>query len=174
MKKCFVETVNVNWKEEKFQGTSQLDAGGLLGTFDSLTQKDEGEISSTLSLVPSFEIEFEDIWGKNLPATQHLFFLKKEDLTNQQIQDKSGANNNWPVFKPKSFSTTVYGKTETKALQVFISRAFSGSGYQPTTGSTYFRRYQRPQLDRFSATHLLPTCQWHPRRVPEVRGCGSR
>lgn len=132
--------IRVVWQEEKSSSFSEFDGSGLEGRFRSLTQQDDGEVSSTLSLVPRIEIDLEDIWGKNIPAKIHIFFLKKEQLTVSQIRSKSGATSVWPVFKPRSFSTTVYGKSETKSLRSYISRSVqvldeSTFGYQPTKGS---------------------------------------
>jgi hypothetical protein len=135
-----LRSIRVEWQEERSTSFSEFDGTGLQGVFRSLTQQDDGEVSSTLSLVPRIEIELEDVWGKNIPATMHMFFLKKELLNILNIRNKVSANSVWPVFKPKSFSTTVYGKSETKSLRAYISRSIQtsaelGVGYQPTKGS---------------------------------------
>jgi hypothetical protein len=136
-----LDDVEVYWEKFESESINELDTTGAQGAFRSIVQKDDGLLSSTLSLVPRIEVKFEDFWGKNLPATLHLFFLKKSELGNSQILNKAGAGSNWPIFKPKSFTTTVYGKTETKQLQVFVERAIelnstpTGYGYQPSKGS---------------------------------------
>ena len=133
--------VKVTWTEEKSESESDFNGNGAMGAFKSLTQKDDGEVSSTLSLIPNFEVQFTDVWGKNIRAKQHLFFLKKDQLTEGQIKSKVGASGNWPVFKPKSFLGVANGKSETKYLQLFVSRAIevndtpTGYGYQPASGS---------------------------------------
>jgi hypothetical protein len=133
--------VKVTWAEEKSESESDFNGNGAMGAFKSLTQKDDGEVSSTLSLIPNFEVQFTDVWGKNIRAKQHLFFLKKDQLTENQINSKVGASGNWPVFKPKSFLGVANGKIETKYLQLYISRAIEvndtnvGYGYQPASGS---------------------------------------
>jgi len=137
-----LKDVSVLFETQKSSLVSELDTTGGSGGFKSLTQQDDGSVSSTLSIVPKIEVEFEDIWGKNLPATLHLFFLKKESLTSSAIRSKVGASANWPVFKPKSFITTVFGKTEKKEIRAYISRALQvnntpiGYGYLPTKGNT--------------------------------------
>lgn len=118
-----LKKITVDWQEEKSSSISELDTSGAAGASRSLVQQDQGRVSSSLSLIPKIETEFDDIWGKNLPATIHLFFLKKENLTDDQIRSKIGASENWPVFQLRSFSTTVFGKSETKEIQAAISRA---------------------------------------------------
>jgi hypothetical protein len=128
------------WQEEKSLGENEFDSSGLKGSFDSLTQRDNGSISSTLSLVPKIEITFKEYWGNNIPANIHIFFLEKSNLNSGSINSKVGATGNWPVFKPESFIATAYGVSETKTISVGISRAMSFTrneeiGYQPTTES---------------------------------------
>jgi hypothetical protein len=136
-----LKDIKIFWEKHKSEAAQEFDSSGLIGSFKSLTQQDSGYVSSTLNLTPVFELEFKDIWGKNLPATIHLFFLKKDELTKTNIQKKSEASDHWPVFNPSSFSTTVYGVSETKSLQAEISRAIqvnnttAGYGYQPAKGS---------------------------------------
>ena len=140
--------ITVNWEEGKVTSSNQTDTTGLAGAFTSLTQQDGGRVSSSLSLSPSINIEYQDIWGKNLPATIHLFFLEKENLTNSQILSKTGSSANWPVFKPKSFYTTVFGKTENKTIEASISRALqindtpAGYGYIPSKTTDEYSNVQ--------------------------------
>ena len=140
------------WQEEKSLGENEFDSSGLQGSFNSLTQRDNGSISSTLSLVPKIEITFKEYWGNNIPANIHIFFIKKSDLNSGSINSKVGATGNWPVFKPESFITTVYGISETKTISVGISRAISftssgETGYQPTKESqTDYRKSLIPVI----------------------------
>lgn len=135
-----LDKISVAWQEEKSEAIQEFDSTGLRGQFKSLTQEDKGYVSSSLTLIPKFEISFKDKWGKNLPAKVHLFFLKKNDLNESEIRSKAGATENWPNFKLISFSTTVYGVSETKTIQGTISRAIqinntdAGYGYIPTKG----------------------------------------
>ena len=137
-----LKDIKLEWKKEKSTSVDQKDVSGLQGSFTSITQQDNGSVSSTISIVPTVDIELEQSWGKNLPATVHLFFLKKENLTDAQIRSKTGATAKWPVLKPKSFTTTIYGKSERKSLQAAVQRSIQlheigeGYGYQPSTGSS--------------------------------------
>lgn len=133
--------VYVSWQASKSLTENTFDGTGAQGQFTSISQQDDGTIESTLSLSPEITFNFKDIWGKNLPATTHIFFLKKDNLTNSSIRSKAGAGANWPVFKPRSHSFIVYGKSERKSFQAYISRAIElnstevGYGYQPAKGS---------------------------------------
>ena len=118
-----LKDITVNWEEGKSTTNNQSENPPISGQFKSITQQDGGTVRSTLSLSPNLNLEIEDIWGKNLPANIHLFFLKKEDLNESQIRLKVGASASWPVFKPRSFYTTIFGRTESKTLEVSISRA---------------------------------------------------
>ena len=137
-----LKNVVVKWRKEKSTSVDERDVSGLKGSFTSITQQDSGSVSSTISIVPTVDLELEQSWGKNLPATVHLFFLKKENLTDAQIRSKTGATAKWPVLKPKSFTTTIYGKSERKSLQAAVQRSIQlheigeGYGYQPSTGSS--------------------------------------
>jgi hypothetical protein len=137
-----LKNINVTWKKEKSTSSDARDTTGGEGTFLNITQQDSGTVSSTISLIPTVDIELENIWGKNLPATVHLFFLKKEELTKAKIVSKTGASADWPILKPKSFTTTIYGKSERKSLQASIQRSLTlhetgvGYGYLPSNGTS--------------------------------------
>jgi hypothetical protein len=154
-----LEDIIITWEESKSETESVTNVPNIMGSFNSLTQQDDGLLSSTLSVVPKIEVKFKDIWGKNLPAKIHLFFLKKEDLNDSKIRSKVGADKNWPTFKPKSTIKTIYGKSETKELQVYASRAMQannttfGYGYQPSNG---FRQKSEARLIPVSIN--IPPC----------------
>jgi hypothetical protein len=154
-----LEDIEVTWEESKSETESSTNVPDIMGAFNSLTQQDDGLLSSTLSVVPKIEVKFKDIWGKNLPAKIHLFFLKKEDLNDSEIRSKVGADENWPTFKPKSTIKTIYGKSETKELQVYVSRAMQvndttfGYGYQPSDG---FR--QKSEVRLIPVSINIPPC----------------
>jgi hypothetical protein len=154
-----LEDIEVTWEESKSETESSTNVPDIMGGFNSLTQQDDGLLSSTLSVVPKIEVKFKDIWGKNLPAKIHLFFLKKEDLKDSEIRSKVGADENWPTFKPKSTIKTIYGKSETKELQVYVSRAMQvndttfGYGYQPSDG---FR--QKSEVKLIPVSINIPPC----------------
>jgi len=133
-----LKDVSISWDESIARGESEYDGTGMAGGWKNISQQDDGEASSSLSLNPKVEVTFEDIWGKNLPASTHIFFLKKENLTRAAILAKTGASDSWPIFKPKSFSTTIFGKTEEKFIRLKIERAMQvndtvpGYGFAPS------------------------------------------
>jgi hypothetical protein len=136
-----LKDIKIEWQSEKSSSISETDTTGIMGSFKSLTQQDDGEVSSNLTLIPKVEIDFEDIWGKNLPATIHLFFLKKEELNESKIREMAGATESWPIFKPQSYVKSIFGKSEYKRLRAYVSRAIEvnstddGYGYQPSKGT---------------------------------------
>ena len=136
-----LKDIKIEWQEEKSFSKNDTVTTGAMGAFRNLTQQDDGEVSSNLTLIPKVEVEFEDIWGKNLPATINLFFLKKSELNESQIKSKTGASQVWPIFKPKSYVKSIFGKSEYKRLRAYVSRAIeanstdAGYGYQPTKGT---------------------------------------
>jgi hypothetical protein len=147
-----LKDVVVDWEERKSISSSEFDASGLSGSFNSLAQRDTGAISSTLTLIPRFRIIMEETWGKNLDAEIVIFFLNKENLTASQIRSKANATQSWPKFSPQSFSATAFGYSETKTISLSISRAISfasngATGHQPTTES---------QIDFSQSSYAVP------------------
>lgn len=131
-----LDSIDVDWEEKKGLGENEFDSSGIRGSFNGLTQKDSGSITSSLTLVPKFRISMKESWGRDLDATIHIFFLKQDEISTDQINSKTGASGTWPKFAPKSFSATVYGVSESKTLALGISRAISfasdgATGYQP-------------------------------------------
>lgn len=68
----------------------------------------------TVSAIPKFVVELEEINGSNIPTTSYFFFLKYP-VTLNDILTKVSANA-WPVFKPKSYVVTAYGQTSSGSL----------------------------------------------------------
>ena len=165
-----LKDVSVNWEEAKSSSSNQTENPSLSGAFKSLTQQDGGRIQSTLSLTPSVTVEFEDVWGKNLPASMHMFFLEKGNLNNSAIRSKIGASADWPVFKPKSFYTTIVGKTETKSIEASVSRALQINdtseeyGYVP---SKSISESSSIQLNPISIN--IPPCLTGGKNINETR-----
>jgi len=132
-----LEDEKIDWEEKKTLSTRDFDSSGTIGSFDNLTQRDTGSLSSTLTLVPKFDVIMKETWGRDLDAETHIFFLKENQINKTQINQKSGATASWPKFAPRSFSATVYGISESKTVAGSISRAIGFSstgalGYQPT------------------------------------------
>jgi hypothetical protein len=94
----------------------------VLGNFGNLSFEDAGSFTSTVSFVPIFDVVLEEIWANDIEATLHIFFLKSEQLTIEGISSKCGANGFWPSLNPSSFSTVVFGKSESKTYTISVNR----------------------------------------------------
>jgi len=117
--------ISVEWEEKKSisdQGMVQ-DIGG--NNFNSLSLKDSGSVSSTLLLVPNFTIKMSEGIARDIDATVHIFFLKKNNLTKAQIKSKTQTSVDWPKFAPADFSKTFFGKSETKTITKTKNRLFT-------------------------------------------------
>ena len=114
--------IGVNF--EQSQDISQASmTSSASGVFRSMDQGDEGTASVTLSLIPQVSISYIDIDGSNIPATQHIFFAKQEDLQDvATIRTRVGAAQSWPIFRTTSFSGTIYGRSAKKSLTGTIAR----------------------------------------------------
>jgi len=136
-----LKDIKIEWQSEKSSSKNDTVTTGAMGQFKNLTQQDDGEVSSNLTLIPRVEVDFEDVWGKNLPATIHLFFLKKDELNESKITSKTGTSASWPIFKPKSYVKSIFGKSELKRIRAYVSRSIEinstdiGYGYQPSKGT---------------------------------------
>jgi len=93
-----------------------------LGLFGNLSFEDAGSFTSTVSFIPRFDIVLEEIWANDIEATLHIFFLKSKQLTVDKISSKCGAEGFWPKLNPSSFSTVVFGKSESKTYAVSVNR----------------------------------------------------
>jgi hypothetical protein len=100
--------VRLDWDEEKRDGYSTntpfFDGGITSGSFG-----DSEEIGSFHSATPIVNLDFKDVWGKNVPATVSVFFVRNP-VTTSTILAKVGASL-WPVFKPTSHVITGVGAT---------------------------------------------------------------
>lgn len=93
--------INVRWDIDFQKGTATglpIIGGTLTG---SLELSDVEEIIVSQSVTPVVEMEFEDLWGRNLPATNHIFFIRNP-VTSDKILAKLGGISRWPVLKPTS------------------------------------------------------------------------
>jgi hypothetical protein len=107
----------------------------LAGVFKSVTQSDTGSLMVSGTLTPEFAIEYRDVWGSNLSADTHIFFLK-EPLNTGAILAKLGCQQ-WPTFKPQGAVITAKSKTQTKRVSAALSR---GAAADPTPGGTQFSK----------------------------------
>ena len=95
-----LKNITVRWDEDIQKGTATgetLGGGTLTG---SVELGDVEEIIVSQSITPVVEMEFEDLWGRNLPATNHIFFVRNP-VTSDKILAKLGVPR-WPVLKPTS------------------------------------------------------------------------
>jgi hypothetical protein len=126
-----LKKLDVKWgKKQSFSDFNNINA--MVGSFTSLTQGDTGSLAVSGTLTPEFSLEYEDVWGSNLSATQQIFFLKEP--TKDKILSKLGCKD-WPVFKPQGAVITATSKTLTKKVQAAVSRYFVGG--DSGAGGTY-------------------------------------
>lgn len=95
-----LKNISVRWDIDFQLGTgigTPLTSGTLEG---SVSLDDIEEVTVSKSATPVVEMEFEDLWGRNLPATNHIFFVRNP-VTSEKILEKLGVGR-WPVLKPKS------------------------------------------------------------------------
>ena len=118
-------------KSESFSDFNNLNA--LLGQFKSVTQSDTGSLMVSGTITPEFVLKYKDVWGNNIPATNHIFFLK-EPVTKAAILGKLQAKD-WPVFKPRGAVITATSKTLTKRLSAAVSR---GLAADPSPGGAQY------------------------------------
>jgi hypothetical protein len=96
-----LKDINVRWDIDTQKGTATgetIGGGTLTG---SVELSDLEEIIVSQSMTPVVEMEFEDLWGRNLPATNHIFFIRNP-VTSDKILQKLGGILRWPVLKPTS------------------------------------------------------------------------
>jgi hypothetical protein len=96
-----LKNITVRWDEDMQKGTATgetIGGGTLTG---SVELSDVEEIIVSQSMTPVVEMEFEDLWGRNLPATNHIFFVRNP-VTSDKILQKLGGISRWPVLKPTS------------------------------------------------------------------------
>ena len=94
-----LKDINVRWDIDTQVGTGSGDPI-TSGTLDSVSFSDVEEVNVSKSATPVVEMEFEDFWGKNIPATNHIFFIRNP-VTSEKILEKLGVVR-WPVFRPTS------------------------------------------------------------------------
>lgn len=98
------------------------------GRFKSLSQSDTGALKVSATITPEFVIKYRDVWGSNLPATAHIFFLKGPVTTGSILNRLSCSQ--WPSFKPEGAVITALSKTRTKSVSAALSRSINSD----TTG----------------------------------------
>ena len=144
--------VGVSYETKQSVSEQSFDSNGGVGKFTSITQRDSGAVSSTLTIVPTFDVLIEEPWGRDLDAEIHIFFLREDQLTKSQIQSKVAATGDWPKFSPRSFSTTAFGYSETKTINASISRSLSVH----TDGTIGYLPTQESQTDFSQQSYAVP------------------
>lgn len=122
-----LRSIEVDYETKSSSGEQDF-VQNIFGSFDSISLRDNGMISSTLSIIPNFKIIMDENWARDVDAEVHIFFLKKEDLSKENINNKVGAQGDWPKFAPNAFSTSAFGYAETKTLDVSKTRGLSFAG----------------------------------------------
>ena len=104
------------------EGEGQGAARGRSGT---ISVSAEGSAGATVSVVPKFIVEYEEINTSNVPTTSSFFFLPYP-VTLNNILAKTGSKQ-WPVFKPRSQVITANGQTVKKTINQSRKTATSWS-----------------------------------------------
>ena len=114
--------ININYEQDVSSGVGVIYPEELNGAFTSITQSLQGKASGSITLSPKVAVEFETIWGKNLKATNHVFFLKGP-ITEATILAKCGASETWPVFKPISKTFQLIGVRRASSVSAGVTRS---------------------------------------------------
>jgi hypothetical protein len=110
-----------NFKVEwEFTDSSQ----GQIGSAEGIGDGNSGTISvsadsssgATVSVVPKFIVEYEEVNTSNVPTTSYFFFLPYP-VTLNDILAKTGSQQ-WPVFKPRAHVVTANGQTVRKTINI--------------------------------------------------------
>jgi hypothetical protein len=148
-----LKSIKVKWQKEHSIDETTSETGVPQGDLGSSTvQTDAGSIGSTITIVPRFDVSIVERSGNSLPAEVKIFFLKKENLGN--ILSRSGAGGFWPSFNPQTFSTTIFGKSETKLYDVEVTRQIrTPFGYIPSVRQTV-----KYQINLIPVELNIPSC----------------
>jgi len=103
----------------------QIKSGEGTGSGNSGTISVSADSSSgaTVSVVPKFIVEYEEVNTSNVPTTSYFFFLPYP-VTLNDILAKTGSQQ-WPVFKPRAHVITANGQTVKKTLNINRRTALS-------------------------------------------------
>lgn len=103
----------------------QIKSGEGTGSGNSGTISVSADSSSgaTVSVVPKFIVEYEEVNTSNVPTTSYFFFLPYP-VTLNDILAKTGSQQ-WPVFKPRAHVITANGQTVKKTLNINRRTAIS-------------------------------------------------
>jgi hypothetical protein len=132
---------------EEFYGTSTVSFS------TNLSFKRNGSVS----LIPQVVTQFETIWGKNLRAKNHLFFLKGP-VSESSILSRCGAiAGTWPIFKPISATFTVTGVRISGTAGATVTRLVQQS--EDGTGATQQSSTEFDQNTDYSIITVdIPPC----------------
>ena len=115
-----LKSITVDWDRETQVGSYEND-NSLSGDFRSISLDDRGSVNATLAATPKFNLDIEEVWGRNLVAKTSIFFLKGP-ISESDILTKTGSSS-WPVFKPKSYTITAIGKKVVASANSSVSAA---------------------------------------------------
>lgn len=96
-----LRNLNIDYEQDVTSGSSTIHPEYLDGSFKSIALDLSVEQAASITYTPKVEVDFETIWSKNLEATNHIFFLEGP-ITKEDILEKCGAGDTWPVFKTTS------------------------------------------------------------------------
>jgi len=93
------------------------------GNSGTISVSADSSSGATVSVVPKFIVEYEEVNTSNVPTTSYFFFLPYP-VTLANILAKTGSQQ-WPVFKPRSHVITANGQTVKKTLNINRRTAIS-------------------------------------------------
>jgi hypothetical protein len=132
-----LKKLDVQFEESTVDSTSNANGSGSAdGKSGSISAQASAQARATVSCIPKFIVELEEVNAVNIPTTSYFFFLKYP-VTLQSILNKVGAQQ-WPVFKPRSYTITATGQTVVGSLSVNKEAqrnwASESSGYSRSNG----------------------------------------
>ena len=119
-----LKNFKVEWEfTDSSQG--QIKSGEGVGSGNSGTISVSADTSSgaTVSVVPKFIVEYEEVNTSNVPTTSYFFFLPYP-VTLANILAKTNSQQ-WPIFKPRAHVITANGQTVKKTLNINRRTAIS-------------------------------------------------
>lgn len=117
-------SASISFEKTSDEGSFESEWGGIAtGIRWSLSGSESGQAHSSASVMPSVAMDIRQVWGRDLSATAHFFFLPRP-VTEAAILAKVGAAR-WPVFKPVGHVITAIG--EKAGVQVNATAAASKS-----------------------------------------------
>lgn len=148
-----LKSVTVYWAQDESISDGDNTSSGVMpsGEGASLTAGAQSNGQARKSAIPSVTTEIESVYGADIPATFHFFYVKASNgsvnagAIKSKLSQLTGTSfSDWPVFKPKAHSITTLGASVSaqagaSAQQTRIVTIFGNEGETNAVGedSTY-------------------------------------